>query len=409
MRNLFIKYYNKKERVKVNVVEEIKQIQDEIVKWRRDLHQIPEVGFDLPETAKYVANELSKMGIEYKTNMGGTGIVGIIKGEKEGKVIALRADMDALPIKEDTKVEYASTNGNMHACGHDTHAAMLLGAAKILNKHKEELKGSVKLIFQTNEEGAQGAKAIIKDGALENPKIDAVLGLHIGSIFSEVGDGQIGVGYDKIMASFDRFYIKIKGHGCHGAMPHVGVDPVAIAGQVITAFQTIVSREMKPTHPAVVTIGKVNGGTAYNVIPNYVEIEGTFRAVDQKQREMIVQRMEEITAGITKAMRGDYEFEVVWGAPPVINNEEFTKDFVETAKGIIGEENIIELKEPSMGGEDIAYFLNKVPGTFFFLGAFNEEKGIVHPHHTPKFNVDEDVFWKGSALLAQGALDWLNK
>jgi amidohydrolase len=190
-------------------------------------------------------------------------------------------------------------------------------------------------------------------------------------------------------------------------MPDTGIDPVAMAGQIITALQTIVSREIKPTHPAVVTIGKVHGGTAYNIIPDYVEIEGTFRTLDQKEREMIVARIEEIVSGITKAMRGSYEYKITWGAPPVVNNAEFTADFVETAKNIIGAENIIEIVEPTMGGEDMAYYLTEVPGTFFFLGGANPEKGPVYPHHNSKFIVDEDVFWKGTALLAKGAINWL--
>lgn len=390
-----------------NVVDEAKKIQNDIVKWRRDLHQIPEVGLDLPITSAYVAERLKEIGVDFKTNVGVSGIVGLIKGDKPGKVIALRADMDALPIKEEADVPFKAVNGNMHACGHDTHTAMLLGAAKILNENRDKINGTVKLIFQPDEEGCLGAKAMVKDGVMENPHVDAVLGLHIGSIFKEAGPGQIAIGYGKIMASFDKFYVKILGHGCHGAMPNIGVDPVVIAGQIITALQTVVSREMKPTHPSVLTIGKVHGGVAYNVIPDYVEIEGTIRAVEQKEREMIISRIEELVSGITKAMRGSYEFKVTYGAPPVVNDEEFTKSFVKTAKNVIGEENIIEIVEPSMGGEDMAYYLSKAPGTFFFLGGVNEAKGPTYPHHNPKFIIDEDVFWRGAALLTQGALDWL--
>lgn len=392
-----------------NIIDEAKKIQDQIVAWRRELHQIPEIGVNLPKTSAFVVEKLEEMGIEYKANVGVSGIVGLIKGDKPGKVIALRADMDALPIREETNLPFASTNGNMHACGHDTHTAMLLGAAKILSENRDQIEGTVKLIFQPDEEGCSGAKLMVEDGVMENPHVDGVLGQHIGAIFGEVGPGQIGISYGKAMASFDKFNIKIKGHGCHGAMPNIGIDPVVMAGQVITALQTIVSREMKPTHPAVVTIGKVHGGTAYNIIPDCVEIEGTFRALDQKEREMIVARIEEIVSGITKAMRGSYEYNITWGAPPVVNDAKFTADFVETAKKVIGEENIIELKEPSMGGEDVAYFLSKAPGTYFFLGGANSAKGPVYPHHNSRFVIDEDVLWKGTALLAQGAIDWLRK
>ncbi|NMC56059.1 MAG: amidohydrolase [Eubacteriaceae bacterium] len=388
-------------------MEESKKIQHEIVKWRRQLHTMPEVGIDLTETTAFITAKLEDMGIEYEDNVGICGIVGLIKGEKSGKVIALRSDMDGLPITEETDLEFASSNGNMHACGHDAHIAMLLGAAKILNENRDLINGTIKLIFQPDEEGSSGAKLMIKDGVMENPKVDGFLGLHIGSIFEQIGPGQIGISYGKVMASFDKFNLKIIGSGCHGAMPHIGIDPIVIAGQIINALQTIVSREINPTHPCVVTIGKINGGTAYNIIPEFVEIEGTFRALNQTEREIIAARIEEIAAGITKAMRGSYDFNITWGAPPVINNSEFTAEFVKSAKKLIGNENIIQITEPTMGGEDVAYYLSEVPGTFFFLGGVNEEKGPVYPHHNSGFMLDEDVFYIGTALLAQGAIDWL--
>lgn len=390
-----------------DVTKELKDIQQDIVKWRRDLHQIPEIGLELPKTAAYVSEQLTELGIEHITGVAGYGIVGLIKGGREGKTIMLRADMDALAIKEETGLPFASTNGNMHACGHDTHTAMLLGATKILNKYKDELKGNVKLIFQPAEEGPGGAKPMIDAGAMENPKADACLGLHIGVIFRELKEGQIGVHYGNIMACLDSFKIRVKGKGCHGAMPHTGVDPVAITGQVISALQTIVSREIKPTSPAVVTIGKLHGGSAYNVIPDYIDIEGTARALDNETREKIASSIESIVAGITRGMHGDYEYSYTFGYPPVVNDAEFTKGFVESAKKLMPEEDIFEIKEPTMGGEDMAYYLNMVPGTFFFLAGGNEEKGITYPHHNSKFDVDEDVFWKGSALMVQGAIDWL--
>jgi amidohydrolase len=391
----------------IDIKNEAMAIQEEIVKWRRDLHQIPEIGHELPKTAAYVSDRLKEMGIEHRTNVGGYGIVALIKGGIDGKTILLRADMDALAIEEETGLPFASTNGNMHACGHDTHTAMLLGAAKILNKHKDKLKGNVKLLFQPAEEGPGGAKPMIEEGAMENPKVDAAMGLHIGGIFKELDTGQVGVGYSNIMACLDSFKIKLIGKGCHGAMPNTGVDPIAMLGPVISALQTIVSREIKPTKPAVVTIGRVSGGSAYNIIPDYVEIEGTARALDIETRERIASSIGSIVEGIAKGMHGDYEYSYHFGYPPVINNEDFTRSFVESAKKIVPEEDIIEIKEPTMGGEDMSYFLELVPGTFFFLGGLNEEKGIVYPHHNSKFNVDEDVFWKGTALLAQGAIDWL--
>lgn len=392
-----------------DIIKEIMEIQDEIVRWRRDLHRIPEVGFNLPNTAAYVSEKLKEFGIEHKTNVAEYGIVGLIKGATDGKTIMLRADMDALAIKEETGLPFASENENMHACGHDAHTAMLLGAAKILNQNRDKIKGNIKLIFQPAEEGPGGAKPMIDEGVMENPKVDAALGLHIGLIFKELGGGEVGVSYGNLMACLDSFKIKIIGKGCHGAMPDTGVDPIAIAGQVITALQTIVSREIKPTRPAVVTIGKLHSGSAYNIIPDFVEIEGTARAVDIQTRHKLASSIESIVDGITKGMHGSYEYNYTFGYPPLVNDADFTKNFVESAKKIVGDNEIIELTEPTMGGEDMAYFLEAVPGTFFFLGAINEEKGIIYPHHNSRFDLDEDVFWKGSALLAQGAIDWLEK
>ncbi|WZL73239.1 M20 family metallopeptidase [Clostridiaceae bacterium 35-E11] len=393
----------------MNIKNEAKKLQEQIVQWRRELHQFPEIGLELPKTSAYVAEQLGKMGIEYKTNIGVSGVVGWIQGEKGGKTIALRADMDALAIKEETGLPFASTNGNMHACGHDTHTAMLLGAARILNDHRDQLQGNVKLIFQPAEEGPGGAKPMIDEGVLDDPKVDGILGLHIGAISKEAENGKVAVCYGNLMACLDRFYIKIVGKGCHGAYPQWGVDPIAITGQVITALQNIVSREIEAIEPAVLTIGKLHGGRAYNIIPDSVEMEGTVRATDQKVRENIAKRIEEVVASITKGLRGDYEYTYTFGYPPLVNDGEFTKFFVESAREIVDEDKIIEVEKPVMGGEDMAYYLEKVPGTFFFLGSSKAVNGAVYPHHNSKFDVDENVFWQGTALLAKGAVDWLKK
>lgn len=392
----------------MDIKNQAKAISEDIIKWRRELHQIPEIGLNLPKTSAYVMDRLNDLGIEYKTLVDGSGIVAIIKGKHPGKTIVLRADMDALPIKEETNLPFASKNGNMHACGHDSHTAMLLGAAKILKNNEDKIKGNVKLIFQPAEEGPGGAKPMIEEGVLENPKVDAVLGLHIGN-FPGVGSGKVMISYSNAMACLDKFYIKVKGRGAHGAYPETGVDPVAIASQVINALQTIRSREIKPTAPAVVTIGKINGGSAYNIIPDYVELEGTARAVAFEVREVLAKRIEEITANITKAMRGDYEYEYTFGYPPLVNSKEFTERFVSSAKKIVKEDDIVEFKEPFMGGEDMAYFLEKAPGTFFFLTSLKEENGIAYPAHNAKFQLDESIFYLGSALFVQTVFDFLNE
>lgn len=391
----------------INVLEEVKKIEKEIISWRRDLHKMPELGLELPNTSKYIQERLSEMGIEYHTLINGNAIVGIIKGHQEGKTIALRADMDALPIKEETRLPFASDNGYMHACGHDAHSSMLLGAAKVLNDNKDKLKGNVKLFFQPGEEYPGGALPMIKEGAMENPKVDAVLGLHNGSISKDVEKGKIGVCYGPMMASMDRILIKIKGKGSHGAYPELSVDPISTAAEVISALQRVVSREIKAIDPVVLSITRINGGFNQNIIPDEVEIEGTVRAVNPETRNFIAKRIEEITKGITTAMRADCEVQYDFKYPPLINSEWFTRDFVESAKKVISEENIYEMKDPVMGGEDMAYFLERAPGTYFFLSNPKEVDGVAYPHHNSKFDVDESIFYIGSSLFVQTVLDFL--
>ncbi|TCU75511.1 amidohydrolase [Tissierella praeacuta] len=393
----------------MDIIKTAKKVEKSIINWRRDLHQIPEIGLNLEQTSQYVIKQLEEMGIEYRKNIGVSGIVGLIKGEKPGKTIALRADMDALPIKEETGLTFASKNGNMHACGHDAHTAILLGAAKVLNENKDKIKGNVKLIFQPAEEGPGGAKPMIEDGALKEPKVDAIMGLHVGNLTENSKEGSIMISYNNMMACLDRFKLKLIGKGCHGAYPETGVDPIAMAGYFISNVQSIISRELSPTDPAVVTIGKINGGFAYNIIPDSVELEGTVRAVDQKVRENIAKRIEDFAKGISETMRGTYEYEYVFGYPPLVNDKEFTKDFIESAKKIIPEEDIVEMKKPAMGGEDMAYFLNEVPGTFFFMSTPRAVNGEYYPHHNSKFDINEEILWKGAALLIQGAMDYLEK
>ncbi|WP_075727958.1 M20 metallopeptidase family protein [Tissierella creatinophila] len=391
----------------IDVLREVKKIEKEIISWRRELHKIPELGLELPNTSKYIQRKLSEMKIEYHTLVKGNAIVGIIKGSKEGKTIALRADMDGLPIKEETGLSFASTNGLMHACGHDAHSAMLLGAAKVLNENKDKLKGNVKLFFQPGEEYPGGALPMIEEGAMEDPKVDAVLGLHNGSISKDVAKGKIGVCYGPMMASMDRILIKIKGKGSHGAYPEQSIDPISTAAEVISALQRIVSREVKAIDPAVLSITRINGGFNQNIIPDVVEIEGTVRAVNPETRNFIAKRIDEITRGVTTAMRADCEVEYEFKYPPLINSEDFTKNFVESAKKVVSTESIYEMKDPVMGGEDMAYFLEKAPGTFFFLSNPNKVDGIAYPHHSSKFDVDENLFYIGSSLFVQAVLDFL--
>ena len=385
-------------------------LQDQIVRWRRSLHEIPELGLDLPKTSAFVAKQLTDMGIDIQTGIAQSGIVGLIGSANDGPTFALRADMDALPVSEKTNVPYASKHpGVMHACGHDAHMAMLLGAAKLLVDHSQEVYGNVKLVFQPGEESPGGAAPMIAQGILDNPKVDAILGLHIGAIFKNMPAGTIGVGYGPLMASLDRFYIKVIGRGGHGAMPDTTVDPIVITSVLIGALQQLVSREQKPTQPMVLTIGRIQGGTAYNVIPGFVELEGTVRTTCQKARERISRRMKEIVGSITAGLQGAHEFRYDFGYPPLITDKAVTKLVEDTICKLFGLEKVVQITEPSMGSEDMAYYLERVPGTFIFLSAANPAKGIMPLHHSPKFQLDEDVFWKGSAVLAASAMGWLHK
>lgn len=389
----------------MNIVRESKKIQNEIVNWRRELHKIPGTGLDIEETFNYVTNELDKMNIKYIPLIK-TGIVALIEGNSSGPTIALRADMDGLPIKEETNLPFSSKNNYMHACGHDAHTAILLGAAKLLSQNKHLLKGSVKLIFQPAEEIAAGAKPMIDNGVLENPKVHRILGLHIGAFFDEVKVGMVGVKTGYITSAVDRLHVSIVGKGGHGAMPHLSVDPITISSEIILALQKIVSRETNPLHPVVITIGSIKGGTTWNVIPDKVTFEGTIRSIYPEDRDRLEKRIIEVCEGVARINGAKAEVSYNKVCPSVNNDDEVTKDFIKSAEKIIGKNNLVLLENPTMVSEDVAYFLEKVPGTFFFLGSNNPQKGIIYPHHHSKFTVDEDVLWIGPALFVQGILDF---
>lgn len=380
--------------------QECKDIQDYIVKIRRDLHRIPEVGFDLPQTQAYICAELDKLGVHYKKNKEDSGIIGTIIGAKPGLTVLLRADIDALPIKEETGLPFASEHdGKMHACGHDTHAAMMLGALKILSEHRKDICGKVKFVFQTAEELSKGAQIAIKEGATED--VDAVFGMHIGSILGpNIPSGTISVVPGCTMASFDRFVIKVKGSGCHGSTPEKGVDPITIASNIVLSLQEIIAREIAAPDPAVLTIGMINGGFAYNVIPNEVTIEGTIRAFDEEIRQYMARRIGEIANGVAGSFRGGCDYLMDWGAPPVVNDDSMAVLAAEAARKVLGSEHVITTQDhPNMGGEDFAYYLNEKPGAFMFLSSADHAKHTDTPHHNPKFMVDEDVLYKGSAVF----------
>jgi len=382
-------------------------IQDQLIQWRRWCHQHPGIGFDVQETADYIAKLLKDWGLEVETNVGRTGVVGIVRGARPGPVIAVRVDIDALPLQEENIHEFVSNYPNkMHACGHDGHTAMGLGVAKLLSQIKQDLSGTVIIIFQPAEEGEGGALEMIKDGVLDRHKVQAIVAGHIGLLSPELSLGQVGVCYGPMMAAAYGFEAEVIGKGGHGAQPHETIDPVVISAEIISAWQRIVSREISPITPAVLTVGKIQGGQAHNIIPEKVSLSGTIRFFHAHAGDILLQRVEEVMAGICKTWKAQYTFKFRDGYPPVINDQDFTGFFADIAASIIGEENVKVLEYPTMGGEDMAFFLQKVPGTFFFLGAGNPSKGIIHPHHHPRFDIDEEVLWLGTALLTQTAWDY---
>lgn len=397
------------------LVQEAKDLLSTITEWRRELHRIPETGMDTPLTEAFVCARLDEMGVPYRKNVAGHGVVAVIEGEKPGPVFAIRADMDGLPIVEETGLPFSSTNGCMHACGHDAHAAMGLGAAAMLMKHRDQISGQVKLVFQPGEEGCLqgygGAKRMLDDGAFENPRPDAMVALHTGCLWKEgFSLGDVGIHYGGIMACTDRFNVLIRGKASHGAYPQDSVDPISIAVQLVAQLQTIVSRELAPLTPAVVTIGELHAGTAFNIIPAECRITGTVRALDHETRHFIATRIEEMARGVVTSMRGEVEFRYGWEGPsPVVNNPQMTQALRNVAEDMLGSDHVKEISKPSMVGEDVAFFLEQAPGTMFFLPAYDSAKGEPYPHHNSRFDIDESVLWIGPALFAGLAMDWLDE
>lgn len=384
-------------------------IQGELVEMRRALHRIPETGERLEKTSAYVISKLEQLGIPYVRSGRDSAIAAHIRGSRPGRCIILRADMDALPIREETGASYASEHdGFMHACGHDAHTSMLLGAAKVLQSDRAALKGEAVLIFQTAEETAKGAKNVIANGWLEGA--DAAFGMHIGTIISNTAPaGTIFAVPGCCMASFDRFMIRVTGVGCHGSTPEKGTDPINAAAHIITALQAINSREFNACAPIVVTIGSIHGGSQYNIIPNCVEMEGTIRSVDSGVRMAVAQRIEQIAAAQAAVFGADAQCIIDWGAPPVINDENMAHLAAEAAKEITGEERTVtHLAAPNMGGEDFAYYLEKLPGAYLFLSSANGAKNCAFAHHNSRFNVDEDVLHMGAALYVNITERFLN-
>lgn len=377
------------------------QILDEAIAIRRHIHQHPELSFKEFETSKFIQSKLKEWGIDFTSGIVETGIVALIRPEKETiKCIALRADMDALPITEKTDTPYRSVHeGVMHACGHDVHTAMLLGAAKVINDNRDALNCQVKLIFQPGEEKLPGgASLMIEQGVLENPKVDEIYALHV---FPELEAGKIGMRSGMYMASTDEIYMTVKGKGGHGAMPHQNIDPILISAHLITSLQQIVSRNCPPHIPCVLSFGRIEGLGATNVIPDKVELQGTFRTMDEKWRDKAHGLIQQHTSDLVKSMGGTIEVNIVRGYPFLENNPELTESAREKAAQVLGADNITDLPL-RLTAEDFSYFSQKIPSTFIRIGVRNEAKGITKPVHNAEFDIDESAILTGiQTLLSQ--------
>lgn len=384
-----------------NVRLEIRALQPQLVEWRRQIHQKPELGFQEKITAEFISQKLQNWGIEHQVGIAQTGIVAIIKGEKSthGKVLAIRADMDALPIQELNEVPYCSQrDGIMHACGHDGHTAIALGTAYYLHQHRQDLNGTVKIIFQPAEEGPGGAKPMIAAGVLNNPDVDAIIGLHL---WNNLPLGTVGVRPGALMAAVELFRCTIFGKGGHGAIPHQTVDSLVVAAQIVSALQTIVSRNINPLDSAVVTVGELHAGTAVNVIADTAKMGGTVRYFNPDLAGFFKERIEKIIAGICQSHGANYDLDYIHLYPPVINDGDIAALVRSVAQEVIEIPIGVFSECQTMGGEDMSFFLQEVPGCYFFLGSANAEKKLDYPHHHPRFDFDETALPMGVEMFVR--------
>ena len=404
---------------KYNFEKEYKGIEPKVIDWRRDFHQNPELSNREFNTAEKIASHLKSLGIEVQTGVAKTGVVGILKGNRNGKVIALRADIDALPVTERNDLPFKSTVtseflgqevGVMHACGHDTHIAILMGVAEILSKNRDKIKGAVKFIFQPAEEGPPpgeegGALLMVKEGVLKNPDVDAIFGLHINS---STPVGVIRYKSEGLMAAVQRFVIKVEGKQTHGSQPWKGIDPILISAKIIDGLQTIISREVDLTNEAaVISVGKITSGVRFNIIPESAEMIGTIRTLDYDMQKQITERMKEMVPDIAKTYGGTATIEIKSNTDITFNNPELVTQMLPTLNRVAGKENV-QIQKAVTGGEDFSYFQNEVPGFFFFLGGMTPGNTASFPHHTPDFSIDENGMILGVKALTEMSLDFLN-
>lgn len=379
-------------------------LRQQLVSWRRDFHRHPELALEEHRSAGIIAEELDDLGYHVETRIAETGVVGLLEGDEPGPVVMARFDMDALPVEEANETEYVSENpGVMHACGHDGHMAMGLGVATILARHRDRLAGSVKLVFQPGEEGGDGAKRMVEEGVLENPHPDVAL---IAHLWNELPLGVVDVTVGPVMAAAERWTARISGRGGHGALPHRAVDPILAASHIVTALQSVVSRNVSPRAAAVVTVGTFHGGNAFNVIPEAVELSGTIRTFDRDVRDRVLKRVREIIESVAAASEASADVQITRLTPAVTNDPEVVAVVRKAAEGVVRQENV-RSGERTMGSEDAAYFTEQVPGCYFFVGSANAERGLDASHHNPHFDFDEDALPIGVAVMTASIFHYL--
>jgi amidohydrolase len=390
--------------VQIDSKVEPEALREQLVDWRRDFHRHPELAFQEQRSAGIIAQVLRGLGYDIETGVAKTGVVALLSGEEPGPVVMARFDMDALPVSEANETDYVSENpGMMHACGHDGHMAIGLGVATLLARHREDLSGTLKLVFQPGEEGGNGAEMMVREGVLEDPRPHVVLVTHV---WNEKPVGTVDVTAGPIWAAAERWTCRVQGEGGHGAIPHHTVDPIIVASHIVTSLQTVVSRNVSPMETAVVSVGSFHGGDAFNVIPDHVDLNGTIRTYDARVRETVLRRLRELFKGTAAAYEASADLEIQHLTPAVVNDADVTRVVSASAEAVVGPENV-STGERTMGSEDAAYFTRDVPGCYFLLGSAHPERGLDAPHHNPRFDFDEDALPIGVAVMVEAILHYL--
>ncbi len=389
------------------IARKVDALQEDLIELRRRFHRTPELSNREIKTSALIRENLDACGLKVTSGLAVTGVVGLLAGERPGKTLALRADMDALPIQETKNSPYRSEVPNvMHACGHDLHMTAVIGAARILSEYRDRLDGNIKFIFQPSEERVSGAERMIAGGAMKNPEVSAILGLHA---YPLLPTGIIGIKYGVMMASSNRFSIHIYGKTGHSAKPHLAVDAISVSTLVVQAIHLIVSNRIDPIHPAVVSIGMIRGGTAENIVCDHVELRGTIRATSRSVRDRIVRKIEQKVQGITGGMDARYRFHMEKGSPPLDNHPVITRLVEKSAIEILGPEQVRRLEEPSMGGEDFSFYMERIPGCYFRIGTGNPDLDTCHYLHSDLFDIDEDAISEAVKVLCWSAIRYLNR